>query len=112
MNIDDVLLDLGVDVINNAKEEVPVSSGELRQSLQILDSNDGVVLGTKKEYAGYVAEGSDPHYPPIEPLKKWVKRKLGLNENVAYAIQQKIGAKGTKGNPFMKKAIDKTMEDL
>lgn len=50
-------------------------------------------------------EGSRPHFPPIEPLKKWARLRLG-DEQIAYAVQRKIAKEGTRAQPFMGPAMD------
>lgn len=109
--IKDYLIRVASDLVNNAKEEAPVSSGRLRQSIQIQEQGENEILvGTNLEYAPYIEFGTEPHYPPIEPLKKWVRRKLNVEEDVAYAVQQKIGQEGTEPNPFMDRAIERTRD--
>ena len=59
----------------------------------------------------FVHEGTRPHYPPFQPIREWVSRKLGVKENpaqylISRAIVQKIGKKGTKGRPFLTDAIE------
>ena len=111
--VKDLLIRIGTEITNEAKKEAPVSSGELRQSIQIHEKDSQrIILGTKKEYAAPVEYGTEPHYPPIAPLKKWVRRKLGVEEDVAYAVQQKIGQEGTEPNPFMGRAIGTVKEDF
>ena len=62
---------------------------------------DRLVWGYAAPYAEFVERGTGPHYPPIEPLKKWARRVLG-DEGAAYAVQQKIGKHGTKPQPFIR----------
>lgn len=58
-------------------------------------------VGTPLAYAIPVELGTKKHWAPLQPLKDWVKAKLGLKgdegEQVARAIQRKIAAHGTKG---------------
>lgn len=90
------------------KERTPFGvSGLLRQSISAhepyrsgFDNMIGVVA-TPLNYAVPVELGSKPHYPPIEPIKEWVVKKLGISfeqaESVARTIAFKIKAHGTKG---------------
>jgi len=47
--------------------------------------------------------------PPVEPLKKWARRKLGLSEKeangVAWAIAKTIQKRGIQPSPFLQPAI-------
>jgi len=50
--------------------------------------------------------GTRPHWAPIDPLKYWVKKKLGVSEPkdvdaIAYRVQRKIAKHGTEGDPFL-----------
>lgn len=58
-------------------------------------------VGTSVAYALPVETGSKPHMPPIEPLRDWVARKLGIKGEEAEAFARKIAWKikkhGTKG---------------
>ena len=107
-----VLIEIATTLTNNAKKEAPVNSGELRQSIQVLERGENeIIVGTQKNYAPFVEFGTEPHFPPIEPIKKWVHRKLGMGDDVAYAVQQKIGKEGTDANPFMQRAIEETRQE-
>ena len=86
-------------------EKTPVNTGALRNSIMedTLEAPDGTIIGrvgTNIEYALPVEFGSRPHFPPIDPLTYWARRKFGLSEaearNVAFAVAHKIAKKGTK----------------
>lgn len=66
-------------------------------------------IGTRLAYAVPVELGTQPHMPPIEPLKLWVHRKLGLYgaaaEGAAWSIARKIAVKGTKGAGMFSKGL-------
>ena len=59
------------------------------------------MLGTPAKYAEPVEYGTRPHFPPIEPIKYWVEKKLGLEgaeaASVAFLIARKISKEGTEG---------------
>ncbi|MEQ8585151.1 MAG: hypothetical protein RLO01_12660 [Thalassobaculaceae bacterium] len=69
-------------------------------------------VGNPLNYAVPVELGSKPHFPPIEPLKDWVRQKLDVEldevDDVARMIQRKIGAHGTDGKFMLTAAIVKT----
>lgn len=87
------------------REEAPVDTGHLRNSIKILNQHEGQVTIGIPEY-GFILQNADqikPFYPPIEPLKGWAKRKLGAEE-AAYAVQQKIGTEGLDENRWITRA--------
>lgn len=53
-------------------------------------------------YAIYVHEGTRPHWTSVKNLEGWARVK-GVNP---YAVQRSIAMKGTKANPFLRKAVD------
>ncbi len=105
--IDKTILRIASDLVNEMKEEAPVDTGRLRQSIQILRKRDNdIYVGTNLDYADDVQYGAPPHEPPIVPLKKWVRRKLGKDESYAYAVKSKIKEEGTNANPYVTRAIE------
>jgi hypothetical protein len=93
-----------------SQEEVAENStdtGQLLKSGEPPERVDdaAVVWGYKAPYAPYVEYGTAPHYPPIEPLKRWASRVLG-DESIAYALQKKIGEEGTEPQPFVRPGIE------
>lgn len=105
---ENLLLEISNELVNLLKEEAPVDTGQLRQSLQIMGYGEhSIYVGTRLKYASAVQFGSPPHTPNMESLKKWTRRKLGKPESVAYKIADKIEEKGTKPNPFVDRAIDR-----
>lgn len=99
------------------KERTPFGvTGLLRQSITAqkpyrsgVDNLIGVV-SSPLDYAVCVELGTKPHFPPIEPIKEWVLKKLGLPivevEPVARAIAWKIKAHGTKGAKMFARAFE------
>lgn len=73
------------------------------------ENEDGFVsveIGPTAHYGLYRHEGTRPHWAPIEPLRYWVQKKLGITgekdiNSVARAVQVKIATKGTEGKPFL-----------
>lgn len=81
----------------------PVDTGHLRRShaQQPTSYSGGAATGgwgNAVPYAVYVEEGTRPHYPPLNALWGWAKRKGGLDP---FALQQSIGMWGTEAQPFM-----------
>lgn len=108
-NVDDFILKIANELVNNIKEEAPVYTGRLRQSFQIQKGREEGIyyVGSNLEYADEVQFGTEPHHVPIEPLIKWVRRKLNAPESVAYAVQNKIEEEGTEPNQYITRAIDR-----
>lgn len=67
-------------------------------------------VGYSAPYASVIEYGSHPHMPPVEPLIKWAKRKIGLSEKEAeqagWRIAKKIAKEGTLPKPFFRPAIE------
>lgn len=89
------------------KENTPVGAhGLLRGSYahEIRGATRGDVVGivgSPLNYALPVELGTKPHFPPLDALKDWVEKKLGVDpsrsENVAFLVARKIAKRGTKG---------------
>lgn len=66
-------------------------------------------IGYSAPYAAFVEFGTDPHMPPVAPISKWARKKLGLSEkearSAAWAIAKKISSEGTEPQPFFRDAI-------
>ena len=105
---------------NEWRKTAPVGvSGEMRASIgtevkHISGTDVQGRVGTSVQYGIYVEKGTRPHWPPLEPLKLWVQRKLDVQdvEGVARAIQRKIGYHGTKAQPKLKEAYAKTKNQV
>lgn len=86
-------------------ERTPVNTGALRNSIQEeIEERDDEIIGrvaTNIEYAVPVEFGTKPHFPPIDPLTYWARRKLGISgaeaRSVAFRIARKIAQRGTEG---------------
>lgn len=92
--------------VEEMRREAPVVSGKLRDSL---DYQHPTTLKVKigsfgVPYAKFVAEGTKPH--TIEPKKASV---LAFTVNGTKVFAKKVNHPGTKANPFMSDAIDKTL---
>ena len=59
------------------------------------------ILGTPMQHGMPVEMGTRPHFPPVDPIRHWVERKLGLSgseaASVAFLIARKISREGTTG---------------
>ena len=103
--------------VAKAKMEAPITYGDLRGSIQMRPATldlRGVVghWGSfNLNYPIYVELGTRPHFPPVDMLKEWARRKLG-DENLAFPVALKIAREGTKPNPFLMPAADQEYPKL
>ena len=67
----------------------------------------GQVISTKK-YAGWVDQGTRPHWPPPGALAGWAKRH-GIPE---FLVQRAIARKGTKATFYMAEGLGKAAKQL
>ena len=94
---------------NNLKDHV--STGLLIRSVSTKFVKDGfdswATVGTSlsPHYGPDLEFGTDPHWPPIEPLKRWAQQR-GINP---YAVQKSISKKGTDPHPWLNPARDKVL---
>lgn len=64
-------------------------------------------------YVEFVEHGRRPgKFPPIEPIRKWVRRVLGITgaaqiRSVAYLVGRKIARQGTPAQQFTAKTVEK-----
>lgn len=102
-------------------DRTPVAWGNLHGSIahqvQVAGGVVEGIVGTNATYALWVEDDTKPHWPPLEPLIAWVrkkglsgvyslktKRRLGNKDvqaeqdrGIAWGIALKIHAQGTKG---------------
>ncbi len=98
------IMTLRADSVKNA----PVDLANLRGSVYSIFSVLKGEIGFKAKYAAAVHDGTKPHpvsWEGIQALEDWAKRK-GMSPAAGYAIAWKIRMKGSKANPFLKKAVD------
>jgi len=106
------------EMVKNLRERVYYEAGKIV----------GVVgVGANVPYGIFRHEGTKPHFPPIEPLAKWVIQKGLLRDDkgktmtprrakkvgadvrarqIAFLIARKISKRGTTGLRFLKMALD------
>lgn len=89
----------------NLKASGARDEGHLVNSITHDVRTHSAYVGSNLEYAPWVEFGTRPHFPPVDALKGWARRKLG-DENAAFAIAKKIAKKGTKAKPYLRPALD------
>lgn len=104
-------------VKRTAKEKVPIYQGELRRGIfdkvtsSIAKSVQGIVYVANVKYGLWIEKGTRPHFPPVEPLEKWGRIKLG-KPGIGFLIARKIAKKGTKAQPFMLPALEDNKQKI
>lgn len=74
------------------------------------------------DYSEYLEEGTRPHFPPREPIERWIRikpvvpredmqGKLPTQQQLAYLISRKISREGTKGRHIYQETYDATQEE-
>lgn len=95
-----------------AKDIVPHDAGLLRASINPKIDPSPIPMwgkvGPSLKYGLFVELGTKPHWPPIGPLKGWARRH-GVSP---YALQAAIAKRGTRAQPFMRPALEKSKEDI
>jgi len=108
------------DIIDDLNKEGKNATGTLAKSLrfsQAVTSGMITVNFKAKDYWKWVDKGRRPgKQPPIKPLIRWAKVKLGLSGNdavsAAFAISKTIARKGTKGINTFTNNINKYKQDI
>lgn len=96
-------------ILGAEKVEAPFGvSGLLRDNWQTSFGRFEGSIKALAPYAAYVHEGTAPHMPPVDQITPWANKK-GISP---WAIAMSIKKKGTKANPFLKRAVDKVQHDI
>lgn len=92
-----------VRILGEEKVQAPFGvSGLLRDNWAVSTGRFQGILKSLSPYALFVHEGTPPHMPPIAAITPWANKK-GINP---WAVAMSIKKKGTKANPFLKRAAD------
>lgn len=66
-------------------------------------------------YGQPVEGGTRPHWPPREPILRWVKHKFGVDgkeaDSIAFLVARKIAKKGTRGHFMFERAFVQMEQD-
>lgn len=121
INFDDILKEFKVAYKQHIDESGHKASGNLGNSMTFetqLNSNGYIITLTLPEYAIYLENGTKPHWPNVDAIKKWIKikpilprpinGKLPTENQLAYLIGRKISKVGTKPTHL----IEDTMTDF
>lgn len=89
-----------------------IDTGALVQSIQARHGKLHSVVFSNLKYAPYIEFGTKPHFPPLDAIKAWVRRKLRKPESLAYPIARAIGKRGTPPRPFLSTALKTVQKRL
>jgi len=101
----------------SAKRKVALDTTLLQGSIEMrpahMDAKGIVGLwgSFNNKYALFIELGTDPHWPPIDALRPWARRKLG-DENLAFPVARSISIHGTKPQPFLRPTADEEYPKL
>jgi len=90
---------------------MPVAFQELMDSLEVRAIPNGASVGAYAPHAEAVEKGSRPHYPPIEPLIKWVKLR-GMQGLLSPARLSKLKGTTTSAHALSVAAQLRAMEHV
>ena len=93
---------------NFSQEVVPQDRGTLLQSgVPPQMRNDGsVVWGYNAPYAKPMEFGTDPFFPPVQPLVEWAERVADDPGLGYYVAKQKIPTEGISEQPFARPGVE------
>lgn len=111
--------DFVVELKNKLKANDSYASGDLVNSIRGIVKQNGkyIVISIQLEdYWKYIENGTKPHFPPVDAIKKWISvkpvlprplksGKLPTSNQLAFLIARKISRVGTKAKPFLKPTI-------
>lgn len=110
--------------IPQAKPFPPILFGNYKRSWKILKrTSNSVEVGSDIPYAGVIEYGSRPHFPPVDAMRLWAKRKMGLSgkdaKNVAFLVSRAIAKHGTKpryintgSQPMFQKFLNQAVKEF
>lgn len=102
-----------------------IASGNLLASISTKIEVDGsvyTVILNSLNYLKYLETGTKPHWPPTEPILKWVKDKrlptreytgdksLPTEKQLTYLVCRKIAKEGTEPNYIIAETIEELNE--
>lgn len=117
--IQNITNDFVLELKNKLKANKTNASGNLSNSIRGVVKQNGkyIVISIQLEdYWEYIENGTKPHWPPVDAIKKWISvkpvlprplksGKLPTANQLAFLIARKISRVGTKPKPFLKPTI-------
>lgn len=122
-NLERVLNEFGQEFVNAVADEIikaeGIASGEMLNTLDfevVKENGSYVVYLDHTDYFQYFDKGTAPHWPPREPIEKWINDKglptsdstgwgdLPTVRELAFLISRKISENGTEARDVFEKA--------
>lgn len=117
--IQDITNNFVLELKNRLTANDSSASGNLAKSIKGVVKQNGkyvVISISLEDYWKYVENGTKPHWPPVDAIKKWISvkpvlprplksGKLPTTDQLAYLIGRKISKTGTKAKPFLKPTL-------
>jgi len=95
-------------IFANSQELVPEDRGTLRQSGFPPEWRNGQIeAGYAARHAIPMEYGTQPFYPPLQPLLEWSERVTGDKGLGYYVAQHKIPEEGITAQPYLRPSIEK-----
>lgn len=88
-----------------------VFTGELARSIEATSTSKKGKIIARARHGAPVEFGTRPHFPPVAPLERWARIKLG-KPGLGFVIARKISVKGTKPQPFFEPAAEESIRDI
>jgi hypothetical protein len=98
------------DAKNNVKEIDPTTARIIQLDRNISAQGLSVVVYSDAKHAPFIEFGTAPHFPPIDKIKAWCKRK-NIPESAAFPIARAISERGTPERPWLYPAFKVGMRD-
>jgi hypothetical protein len=104
------LMALALQIEGTIKSLAPVGvtglmRGSFMSDVQRVPGGIAIEVGTPVEYGPYVEFGTKPHWAPIDPLKRWVERKIqphvlavGVSFESGKAVPTRKGTRVLRGD--------------
>jgi len=95
-----------------SQQEAPVDRGTLLQSgFQPYWIDGRLIWGYRANHAEPIEFGTDPFWPPIDPLLEWAERVSG-DRGLGYYVQWKIAQEGVDPQPYARPGRDAQLKYL
>ena len=128
MEVTDEIKKIAGDLLERYKNEIRKSkhsaSGDLVNTARYMCTFNGKwfeVIFQLEEYWKYLENGTRPHFPPTEPIEKWIRvkhiipssigGKVPTTKQLAFLIARGISEHGTQPTKLLQKTIDSS-DDL
>lgn len=111
-----ILQTLAGDLEREVATRTPINTGLLRNSVfaEVRGASElfpgRLVAGIGETYASFLEFGTRPHWPNLQALRLWAKRKFSLRtetevNRVAFLVGRKISQRGTKAHRMLERGV-------